>query len=253
MRSLFLWALLFSPVAAVAEPERELREAVSAIARASYTWETTTRQRFKAESAAPRLETNAPVAVKGKTDGRGTVSVMHLAGREFPVPITAVFRDGDVVAHTPNGWLRRSELRQSPGGNREVAFEGKTLGLSRILGAALKATATRPLVEELFDAIAEVKAFRSENGLVLAELREQTIEQWWGDAQAKRAPEVHGTMIFKLSADGALEYHVVLGIGFPNSATKSIAWTLQQWSTRITDVGSTVVDVPAAALAALDR
>ena len=44
-----------------------------------------------------------------------------------------------VVAHTPTGWVRRAALRER--GERTVTHEGKTVRLSRLTAAALKATA----------------------------------------------------------------------------------------------------------------
>ena len=89
-------------------------------------------------------------------------------------------------------------------------------------------------------------------GLVLAELRERVVEQLWGDARAKRAPEIQGNVIFKFAGDGLSEYYVVLAIGFPNSRTKKTAWSMVQWSTRINGIGSTTVEPPAAAVKALE-
>src|SRR5690606_7674416 len=129
------------------------------------------------------------------------------------------------------------ELRQpAAGGDREVTFAGKKMRLSRAFSAALKATTRRPGGEELFDLLAEVKSCRREQGVFLVELRDAAIEQLWGSAEAKRAPEVHGTVICKVGDDALSEYHVVLGIGFPNSRTKKIDWSMQQWSTRFSGI-----------------
>jgi hypothetical protein len=245
--------ILLPPVLIRAEGERELREAITSLAGATHAWETTSRQRFRGETTEPRVAANPPVAVRGKFDPEGYIEITQLASREVPAPIAAVFLKGDVVAHTPLGWLRRGELRQTPGPDREVLFEGGKVRLSRFLGSALKVTAMRPLLEEIFDLVADAKSFRQERGLVIAELRDQTIEKLWGDAQATRAPELHGTVIFKLGPEGLSEYHVVLGIGFPNSRTKTIAWSMQQWSNRITGVGTTRVSPPSGAVQALKQ
>ena len=248
----FVW--IFLPLAAHAEGEAELREAVSALARTSYTWETTTRQRFRGDAVEPRLNPNAPVAVRGTAGAEGLAQITLEPSRELAVPMTVVFRFGDVVARTPGGWLRRTELRQPPQGDRETTWEGKPVRLARVFSVALKATAMRPLAEDLFDLIADLKSCRQgEGGLLLGELREKTIEEWWGDPQARRAPEVHGTVIFKLGPEDLAEYHVLLGIGFPDSRTKGTAWSMQQWSTRISGIGTTAVAAPADALEALDK
>lgn len=246
-------ALLLVPVAAWGDEARDLQEAISALARTSYAWETTARQRFSGESTEPRLNLNAPAEVRGRFDPRAFTEITLLPGRDVPVAVTAVFSMGDVVALTPNGWQRRSELRQLPGGDKEVEFQGKKVRLARVLSTALRATAMRPLTEELFDLTAELKSVRSESGLIVAELREATVEQMWGDAQARRAPEIQGTVIFKTGEDGLAEYHVVLAIGFPNSRTKKTGWSMQQWSTRITGIGATVVEPAEAAVKALEN
>ncbi len=252
VRCLWLGASL-APGVALADPEADVRAAVSALARTSYRWETTVRQRFKGETAEPRLDANAPVATRGRSDPAGFTEIRLEPTREFAARITAGFRYGDAVALTPSGWLRRSEIKQVPGGDRSVEFDGKQLRLSRVLGEALKATALRPLAEELLDFSADLKSFREVQGLILAELREGAIERLWGDPQAKRAPEVQGTAIFKLNEAGLAEYHVVLAIGFPNARTKTVAWSVQQWSTRITGHGVTTVELPAEAVRALEK
>lgn len=250
--ALGLMGLLFASAGRGAEGDEAARGAVTALARTSYTWETTARQRFAGETTTPRLEGNAPVEVRGKVDPNGCMEITLGPTRDLPVPVTALFRMGDVVAQTPIGWLRRGALRQTPNAERSVEFAGKQVRLSRVLSVAMKATAIRPLAEELFDLIADVKTWRTEQGLVIAELREATIEQLWGAPDARRAPEIHGTVIFKIGETGLAEYHVVLGIGFPSSRTKKIAWTMQQWTTRVSGVGATTVEPPEAALQALD-
>jgi hypothetical protein len=251
--SAFSLSLIFLPLLAAADPERELRDAVASLSQTSYAWETTARQRFSGETTEPRLNLNAPLEVRGRIDPAGFAEITLMPTREMPVPVTAVFRDADVVAHTPLGWMRRGEMRQTTGAEREVTFEGKTVRLSRFFAAALKATTLRPLTENLIDLITDLKSVRGESGLVIAELRDKTIEQLWGDAQAKRAPEIQGTIIFKFSDQGLAEYHVVVGIGFPNSRTKKTTWSMQQWTTRITGIGSTRVDAAEGAVKVLEQ
>lgn len=245
--------LILLPLTLVADPADDLREAVTALSRTSYAWETTTRQRFSAEVAEPRLNPNAPIEVKGKIDPDGYAQFTQLPSRELPVPVTVVLREADVVAHTPLGWMRRTEMRQTPGADREVAFEGKQVRLSRFFSNALKATALRPLTDNLFDLMADMKSFRSESGLIIAELKDKAVEQLWGDAQAKRAPEIQGTVIFKFNEQGLAEYHLVLAIGSPNSRTRKTAWSMQQWTTRISGIGTTRVEPPEGAVKALEQ
>jgi hypothetical protein len=244
-------ALLFSPFATFAQPEAALREAVSALAATSYRWETTVRQRFSADNNQPRLNPGAPLEVKGMIDPNGFSQIVLLPSSNLAVSVTAVSREGDVVAHTPLGWLRRTAMRQAT--DREVTFEGKQVRLSRFVNVALKVTAMRPLAEDLFDLIEDLKSCRAESGLIVAELRDRTIERLWGDERAKSAPEIMGTMIFKMGDDGLTEFHVVLGIGFPNSRTQNVAWTMQQWTTRVGGIGSTTVEPPAGALKAMEE
>lgn len=237
-----------------AEGEAELRAAVEALARSSYAWETTARQRFKGTTTEPRIDPNAAVEVSGEYDPAGGWGRFVLAStRELAVPVTAVTRAGDVVALTPAGWVRRSALRPAADANRDVAFGGKTVRLARLHAAALKVSALRPFAEDLLDLVADLKSVRTVQGLILGELREKAIEQAWGGAEARRAPEVHGTVIFKLGPDGLAEVHTVLGIGFPDTKAKSVAWTMQQWSTRVRGIGRTAVTVPEAAAEALER
>ena len=244
--------LTLYPLLAAAEPERVLRDAVAALSQTSYSWETTTRQRFTGETTEPRINLNAPLEMRGRIDPAGYAEITLLPSRELPVPVTAIFRDADVVVNTPLGWLRRPQLR-STGADRDLTVEGKTVRLSRFVTVALKATTLRMLTENLIDLITDLKSVRGESGLIIAELRDKSVEQLWGEAQAKRAPEIQGTVIFKLNDQGLAEYHVVLAIGFPNSRTKKTSWSMQQWTTRITGIGSTVVDPPDAAVKVLDQ
>jgi len=244
--------LLFAPLALGADPESDVRDAVTALSRSSYAWETTTRQRFSSETREPRLNPNAPIEVRGRTDPPTFTEITQLPTRELPVAVTAVFRGGEVVGLTPAGWQRRTEMRPTAGGDRTVEFGGKPVRVSRVVTAALQVTARRPPSEDLLDLIADLKSYRSVQGLVVAELPDRAVERLWGDAQAKRAPEIHGSVIFKLTEAGLTEYHLVLAIGFPNSRTKQTAWSVVQWSTRFSGLGATTVEPPAAAVEALD-
>ena len=242
------------PLASRADPESRLRDAANLLAGASFAWETTARQRFTAETTEPRLNPSAAIEVQGRFDPQGYSEITLMpSARSLAVPVSAVFWRGDVVGETPLGWLRRTEMRAVPAPDRTVEFNGKQVRVSRALSVALRVTAQRNLTEELFDLLADLKSFREESGLILAELREAAIEKLWGDPQAKRAPEVQGTVIFKLSGQGVTEYHLALAIGFPNSRTKKTAWTIQQWSTRIRGIGSTSVSPPAAAVKRLEE
>lgn len=236
-----------------AEPGADVRTAATTLARSSYTWETTGRQRFTSESRELRPNPNAPVEVRGRADPEGYTEITLLPSRELALPVTAVFRGGDVVGETPLGWLRRTAMRQTPGQDRTVEAGGKPVRLARIFAVALQVTARRTAAEELLDLIEEVKAWRSESGLVVGELPDRSIERLWDDPQAKRAPDVHGTVIFRLSEAGVTEYHVVLAIGFPNRQTQKTVWTMRQWSTRFTGLGTTRVDPPAAARKVLEE
>ncbi len=252
-KTLLALALLL-PLAGRGDPAADVRTAASALATTSYTWETTAPQRVNGDPAAFQPNPNAPLAMQGKVAPNAYMEITLLPARDtVPVPVTAVFHAGDVVGLTPLGWQRRTEMRTSPGPDRTIDFQGKPVRLSQALKVALRVTALRPLTEELFDLIDDCKSFRSESGLVIAELREAPIEKLWGDPQAKRAPEIQGTVIFKLSDAGISEYHFVLAIGFPNSRTKQTAWSIKQWSTRIKAIGSTTVDPPAAAVKRLDE
>ena len=250
--SLALLLVLF-PLISRADPESEVRNAVSELARTSYAWETTVPQRYSGETAERRLNPNAPVEVRGRVDPNSYTEITLMPSRELAAPLTAIFRMGDVVAHTPLGWLRRTAMRETPGQNRMIEFGGKQVRLARVFNAALQVTSRRTPTEELFDLLADLKSYRSMEQLVIVELRDRTIEQLWGDPQARRAPEIHGTVIFKLTDAGLSEYHLVIAIGFPNSRTKKVAWSMKQWSTRISGIGSTIVDPPPEAVKALEE
>lgn len=248
----FVLFLLLTPLALRAEPEADVRNAVTALARTSHAWETTVRQRFSSETREPRLNPNAPIEVRGRTDPETFTEITQQPTRDLPVPVTALFRGGEVVGLTPAGWQRRTEMRSTGSADRTVEFGGKQVRASRMVAAALQVTARRPPTEDLLDLIADLKSYRSLQGLVVAELPDRAIERLWGDAQAKRAPELHGSVIFKLTEAGLTEYHLVLAIGFPNSRTKQTAWSMVQWSTRFSGLGTTTVEPPAAAVQALD-
>jgi hypothetical protein len=245
--------LVLSPLMSRADPETDVRNAVSDLARTSYAWENTVPQRFSGESTEPRLNPNAAIEARGRIDPGSYTEITLMPSRELAAPVTAVFRMGDVVALTPLGWLRRTEMRETPDQNRMLDFGGKQVRLSRVFNVALQVTSRRTPTEELFDLIADLKSYRSMEQLVIAELRDRTIEQLWADPQAKRAPEIHGTVIFKITDSGLSEYHLVIAIGFPNSRTKKVAWSMKQWSTRISGIGSTTVEPPIEAVKALEN
>jgi hypothetical protein len=252
-KALLIFAMLL-PATAPADPAGDVRAAVEALGVTSYAWETTARQKFNGETAEPRVNPNAPLEVRGRFDPKTYIEITLLPSKEaLTVPVTAVFRLGDAVGHTPLGWMRRTEMRNVPPPDRTVDFEGQKVRLTRALSVALRATALRPPVDELFDLLDGAKSYRTTDGLILAELRDAVVEKLWNDARAKRAPEIQGTVIFKLSEQGVTEYHVVLAIGFPNSRTKKIAWSMVQWSTRIKGIGSTTVEPPAGAVKRLEE
>lgn len=236
-----------------AEPEQELRQAVTALARTSYSWETTVRQRFKGATTQPRLDPKAPLEVQGQHDPEHYTSLTLLPSRDLPVAITAISRYGDVVVQTTEGWVRRADVRPAARTERDVTFAGKPVRASRVVSSALKVAALRPLTEDLLDLLPELKNHRTAEGLILADLRDEHIEQLWGDSQARRAPDLHGTVIFKLGDTGISEVHFVLGIGFPDPRTQAVTWNLQQWSTRIRSIGTTTVTPPAEATAVLEQ
>jgi hypothetical protein len=253
-RGLICWWSALLPLTALADPESVVRDAINMLGGTTFAWETTVRQRFTGETSEPRLNASAPLESEGKFDPQGYSEItLSPSAKGVPVPVTAVFFRGDVVGSTPMGWKLRSEMRSVPGPDRTVDFEGKQVRMSRALAVALKVTAQRNLTEELFDLVMDLKSYREESGLILAELREGVIEKLWGDPQAKRAPEVQGTVIFKLSGGNLTEFHTLLAIGFPNSRTKKTAWTMQQWSTRIRGIGSTKVEPPREAVKRLSE
>lgn len=245
-------ALLVAPLALQADPESDVRQAVTALARSSYAWETTVRQRFTSESRDLRPNPNAAIEVRGRVDPQGYTEITLQPSRDLAAPLTAVFLAGDVVGQTPVGWLRRTAMRQVPGQDRMVDFGGRQVRLSRVVNAALQVTARRTAAEDLLDLLEDLKGWNRTSGLVIAELPDRAVERLWGDPQAKRAPEIHGTVIFQFNDAGLAQYHVVLAIGFPNSRTQKVAWSMAQWSTRFTGIGATAVKPPAAAIKALE-
>jgi hypothetical protein len=252
-KALFFFVAL-CPVTALADPGRDVRTAVEALGVTSYAWETTVRQRFKGETTEPRVNPNAALETQGRFDPNSYLEITLLPSREtLPVPVTAFFKLGDAVGQTPLGWLRRTEMRNVPGPDRTVEFQGKQVRLTRALSIGLRATALHAPVEDLLDMLDNVKSWRSSDGLVIGELRDAIVEKLWADPQAKRAPEIQGTVIFKFSEQGVSEYHFVLAIGFPNSRTKKVAWSMIQWSTRIKGIGATTVEPPADAVRKLEE
>ena len=96
------------------DPEADVRAALRSLGRSSYAWETTVRQRSNGEAANLTLKPNAPLEVSGKTEPDGYTEITLLPSRQtVDAPVTAVFKSGDVVGHTPLGWLRRTEIRDA--------------------------------------------------------------------------------------------------------------------------------------------
>lgn len=233
---------------ASADPESDVREALRTLSRTSYAWETTTRQRSGGDSGL-KLDPNVPIELTGRADPEGNIEVTLRPSRQtIDVPVTAVFKQGDAVGLTPLGWLRRTEIRESPGPDRVVDFDGKKVRLSKAFAAVLKAMSVQTPGEEALDLIADVKSFREEGGLVIGELRDAAIEKLWADQKAQSAPELTGNIIFKFSDGVVSEYHLLIGIGFPSSRKQGVNWSMMQWTTRIRDVGTAVVDPPAGAV-----
>jgi hypothetical protein len=237
------------PLAVRGDPQADLSAAAGQLARSSYAWETTARQRLQGESAEAQLIPNAPPIVRGSIDPDGFSEITLLPSRDnLTVPVTAVFRFGDAVGKTSQGWLRRTEIRDMPGPDRPVDFEGKQLRLSRLNAAVLRAMSVKPPGDEVLELIGEAKSFREANGLIIAELRDRAVEELWAEPRAKSAPDIQGTVIFKFNEGVIAEYHLLLAIGFPNAKSKKTAWQMMQWSTRIKGVGSTTVEPPAEAV-----
>jgi hypothetical protein len=231
-----------------AEPEADVRAALRNLSRTSYAWETTVRQRSSGDAAQLKLAPGAAIEVTGKTDPQGNTEVTLLGSRDAGgVPVKAVFRFGDAVGYTPLGWLRRTEIHDSPGPDRFVDFDGQKVRLSKALAATLKAMALQTPGEEALDLIAEVKSWREADGLYIGDLRDAAIEKLWTEDRAKSAPELMGNLVLKIEAEVVTEYHLLLALGFP-SRKQEMNWSVQQWTTRIKDAGSTVVDPPAAAV-----
>jgi hypothetical protein len=254
MRFLLVPLVLWVPSVSFADPHADLRAAASQLGRTSYTWETTDRQRLQGESAEAQLNPRAPAVVRGKIDPDTFSEITLLPSRDtLAVPVTAIFRFGDAVGLTPLGWRRRTEIRDTAGPDRMVDFAGKQVRLSRALATVLKAMNMKTPGDEVIELMAEAKAFKEANGLIIAELRDRVIEELWADPRAKNAPDIQGTVIFKLSDGAVSEYHILLAIGFPNSKTKKTAWQMMQWSTRIKGIGETTVEPPAEAIKKLDE
>ena len=89
--------LLLLPLRSVADSESDVRDAVTLLARNSYGWETTVRQRFNGETTEPRVNLNAPIEVRGKVDPKSFTEITQMPSRELDAPVTAVFRFDDVV------------------------------------------------------------------------------------------------------------------------------------------------------------
>jgi len=254
LRGLILFLIVGVTVAG-AEAESAVRAALRDLSRTSYVWETTVRQRSSGEAAKLSLSPNAPLEVTGRTDPEGNTEVVLLPSRQtVDVPVKAVFKYGDAVGHTPLGWLRRAEIREAQGAERDrtITFEGKPVRLSRSLTAALRAMALQTPAEEALDLIGDIKSYRVADGYVIGVLRDAAIERLWVEPRAKSAPEIMGNVIFKIVDGIPSEYHLLLAIGFPASKSRAVAWSVMQWTTRIRGAGTTVVEPPAGAAAKLN-
>jgi hypothetical protein len=241
---------------AAADPEADIRAALRELGGTSYAWETTIRQRSNGEAANLSLNPNAPLEVTGKTEREGYTEVTLLPSKQtIDAPVTAFTKFGDAVGHTPLGWLRRTEIRDAEGNEKDrlVPFEGKSVRLSRAFAAAMRATSLHTPLEEVFDLISEVKSYREAGGYLIGDLRDAAIEKLWGDPKAKSAPEIQGNLIFKISDGVPSEVHILLAIGFPGSKKRPMSWSVMQWTTRIKGVGETRVEPPTEVVQKLEQ
>ncbi len=238
-------------VGAWADPQTDVRNGLRTLGKSSYAWETTVRQRSSGDGAGLALNPAAAIEITGRTDPDGNTEVTLLPSRQtIDAPVTAVFKFGDAVGHTPLGWLRRTEIHEAEGAERDrmIPFEGKSVRRSKAFATALRAMAVQTPLGEALDLIADVKTFREEAGLVIGDLRDEAIEKLWAEPRAKSAPELMGNIVFKFSDGVVSEYHFLIGIGFPASKKRTVNWSVMQWTTRIHDVGTAVVEPPAGAV-----
>ena len=240
------------PCRGLADPAQEVRDAMNALVRVRHGWETTAREQFRCEYVQPRRDHQGAVEVRGAFEPSGLYAITLEPSRDVPAPVTAIFRAGDVVATAPNGWVHRGDLRKLAGPDREIDFAGARIRLSRVLGAALKASAMKPLTEDLFDLLPELSSFRRDGGWIVADLSGSAIDRLWQDRQPLRTPERQGTVSFQLGNQGLLEVQILIATGAQNSRTLAMSWSLQQWTIRVSGVGTTYVSAPTAALRALD-
>jgi hypothetical protein len=148
--------------------------------------------------------------------------------------------------------VHRADLRTLSGSDRQVEFEGAQVRLSRVLAAGLKASAMTPLTEDLFDLLPELSSFRRDGGWIVADLGTDVIARLWKDQHGLRVPKWKGTISFKLGSQGLVEVQMLIAVGVQNSRTQAMSWTIQQWNTRVTGIGTTSVSPPPDALRALD-
>jgi hypothetical protein len=237
---------------ALADPAADVRAALEALRRSSFSWETTARQRFteptEGTNRGTAPATDPALEVKGRSGTDGTTEITLLASKStVATPVTVFLKEGGAVASTPLGWLTRGEIREILGTRRDetLPFEGNPVPLHRALTVAQRAMTTESALEQLLNLMVDVKAYREDDGDPVGELSERAVETLWGDARAKSAPDIAGRVTFRIR-DGVLtEYRVRLEISFPPPRSRPATRTVTQWTTRITALGTTTVMPPA--------
>ncbi|MSU73307.1 MAG: hypothetical protein EXS43_13380 [Opitutus sp.] len=247
-------------MAASAEPKEDVRAAQEALRQTSFTWETTVRQHstraVDATVLGARPEPGGALAVEGKSEPNALTEVTVSPSKTgVAVAITAYFKAGASVGHTPLGWLSRTQIHEARGAQRDqvVSFGGQSVRLYRSFDVALRAMALPIPTEELFDLIAEIKEFREANGEIIGWLPDAVVERLWEDKKAKSAPDIEGRVIFRISRGVLEEYRVELEIGFPAPIGKPATRSVVQWTTRIRAVGATTISSPLEALQKLEN
>ncbi|HVS52852.1 MAG TPA: hypothetical protein VHD62_10910 [Opitutaceae bacterium] len=244
--------LVAGVAAACANPETEVRAALDALRRVSFTWESTAHQRTTetGEDAKSAATADAAIEVTGRSDRDLTEITLPPSKSAAAVPITILTKAGAAAADTPLGWLTRSELDEALGTHRDedVQFEGKSVRLRRCLTAAERAIAIPNPLDEAFGVLADIKAFHEGETGPVGELTERAIEKLWGDARAKSAPEIAGTVTFRIEDGVLVEYRYRLEIAFPSSSGRPTRRNVVQWTTRLSDIGRTNISPSQAAL-----
>ena len=244
--------LMAGLVPAWADPAADVRASLETLRRSSFTWETTSRQRFTeptegtSPSAAPTTDPALEVTGRSGTDGTTEITLLP-SKATIATAVTVFLKEGGAVASTPLGWLTRGEVRESLGTRRDetLPFEGNSVRLHRALTVAQRAMTTESALEQLLNLMVDIKAYREDDGEPVGELGERAIESLWGDARAKSAPDIAGRVTFRIR-DGVLAgYRVRLEISFPPPRGRPATRTVTQWTTRITAVGTTTITLPA--------